>query len=361
MIVLDTEEFADYFNKKIHSFLTTEFFEMRDPDDPYDSLDLFFPSYLLREQKDKCLSTALDLYYWSGDTFKHSLTPFHQYGLYNFLQYVEDYRNDDRQLFDHIYYNNAEDVEAIKKEWGLLNKEDYEEVFTTIKGFRKFMHDIGMMIDLCFDDIDFITFPYLLGNTAVNKMGSVPSELLEDYSDLLPRDIAKHYQQLHEDEGMSLFDDLRHIFDELVHNVKYKSHYKLFWNDKMPLRELDVHTRLEAILMAYFQRSEVVIDREVDIGTGKIDFRLSKYPLEKVLVEVKLASSRDLARGLVKQLAHYMDAEKTYEAYYIVICYTEEEVQESKKLLGLMSEIPNKRIDVKILDASRKITASKLR
>jgi len=362
MIVFDTEEFTDYFNKKIHDFLTTEFIEMRDPDDPYDSVDLFFPDYLLREQKDKCLNAATDLYYWSGDNFKHVLTPFHKYGLYTFLQYVENYRNEDRQQFDNIYYNDLEDVKAIEKEWDLLNKEDYEELFTSIKGFRRFMHDIGMMNDHCFEDIDFVTFPYLLGNAVASEMDSVPSGLAEHYSDLLPQDIAQQYRQLHGNKsGISLFDDLQYILDELSHNVKYKSQYKLFWNDNVPLIEIDTCIRLEAIFLAYFQKTKVIIDREVDIGTGKIDFRLSNNLSEKVLIEVKQGGSQGLLRGLVKQLVHYMDAEKCLEAYYLIVCYTKEEVQKSEKFLSQMPVIPNKRIDVKILDVSHKITASRLR
>lgn len=363
MIVFDTEEFSDYFNQKLHSFLVTEYIEMRDPDDPYDSLDLFFPDYLLREQQEKCLLVATDLYHWSGDNFRHILTPFHQYGLYNFLQYLEDYRNDDRSQFDNIYYNDAEDLELIKKEWNLLNKEDYKELFTTIKGFRKFMHDIGTMIDHCFEDIDFITFPYLLGNASASEMSSVPQGLIHSYSELLPRDIAQYYKQLqgHQNDEISLFHDLRYIINEFSHNVKYKNQYKLFWNDKMPLGELDAHTRIEAILLAYFQKSKVVIDREVDIGTGKIDFRLSKYPSEKVLIEVKLASGRNLLHGLTKQLAHYMDAERCLEAFYLIICYTDDEVRKGEEFLAQLPIMPGRQIDVKILDVRHKTSASKLR
>lgn len=362
MIYFPDINFSEYFNKKIHDFLATEFIEMRDPDDPYDSLNLFFPDYLLRHKKDKYLSIAEDLYHWSGDDFIHKLTPLHQRGLYSFLQHMESYRNDDRQQFDNIYYNDSTDIKAVKQEWNRLNKEEYEILSTTVKGFRRFIHDIGTMIDHCFEDIDFITFPYLLGNAPDEHRVPEVADLANYYSDLLPGDIANEYELLGRNKNNStLLNDVGTALDQIAHNTLYRDHYKLFWDKNIPLNEVNICIRLEPILFAYFQKSGVEIDREVSTGTGRIDFRLRKNPEEVVLLEVKLGNSESLQSSYTKQLVHYMDVEMCLNAYFIIVCRSKDELQKGERFIDNTPNTPGKNIVVKLLDVTHKIPPSKLR
>lgn len=363
MIHFSETDLSDYFNRNIHMFLTTEYIELRDADDPYDSLDLFFPKYMLREQKDKCLSIAEDLYYWSGDNFTHKLTPIHESGLYNFLLRVQEYKSDIGRDFDDIYYNNSDDTKAVKQAWDQLDKESYRDLFTTIKGFRRFIHDIDTMINYCFEDIDFITFPYLLGNAPDDHRTPAIVDLASYYSDLLPIDISKEYEQLGKDSNSSsLFENTGTILDQLSHNVTYRNYYKSFWNkDSEPLGEVDICARLEPILFSYFQGTEVEIDREVDTGIGKIDFRLKRYPTETVLLEIKLGNSKNLLAGYTKQLTHYMEAERCLNAYYVIVCRNHEELKKAEKFVKNRPPLIDRKITIKLLNVAPKISPSKLR
>ncbi|MBG9734939.1 hypothetical protein [Paenibacillus alvei] len=69
---------------------------------------------------------------------------------------------------------------------------------------------------------------------------------------------------------------------------------------------------------AYFYNQEVEITREAALGNGKVDFKLYKNinEDEKVLVEIKRASSSYLKKGYEKQLTDYMRSTKYKNAFY---------------------------------------------
>lgn len=59
---------------------------------------------------------------------------------------------------------------------------------------------------------------------------------------------------------------------------------------------------------AYFHNKYIEITREAMLGNGKVDFKLyrSSSEDEKILIEVKRASSSYLKKGYEKQLTDYM-------------------------------------------------------
>ncbi|HEU0266345.1 MAG TPA: hypothetical protein VFQ70_01850, partial [Candidatus Saccharimonadaceae bacterium] len=147
-MILFPTELSDYYNFIIHTFLTSEYIELRDKQDKYDCLDDFFSEDLLREQPDKCLSVADDLYYWTKDQYPHEMSAFHEFALYNFLHGMSDIQSDEPE-FDKWYYDNDEDRRNIKKMWNNRSKGAWTEIAKTERELAEFAHNVDTMLELC--------------------------------------------------------------------------------------------------------------------------------------------------------------------------------------------------------------------
>jgi hypothetical protein len=356
MIVFDSG-FVEYNNRKIHQLLLVEFFDDFDEELFYDDLEAFFPKHLVRDQREKCAKVLRDLYYWSDDEFKHKLTPFHEVGLYNFLEYINNYRKDDPQLFDHIYYDE-DDEKEVRKIWHKLDKEEW----STINELRLYLKDINNMVEDCFEDIDFITFPYLLGNVVDKESELAPHSLIDFYDELLPEDIRQEYDSLRKNikSNLTLFEQLSKVLGVISHGVQYRGWHKLFWNGSQPKSETEVHICLDLLFDAYFGEAKVDVSREVDTGTGKIDFKFYANSNERVPIEVKLGSSSKIKQGFEKQIVHYMNATECTNAYYVIVCFTNDELAKAKELVKGLQPSKGKVIEIVILDVTLKKSASRL-
>lgn len=356
--------FAEYYNYKINDFLHTEYYDLlrealtHDDCDIEDELVPFFgSSHLRREDPEKCLNIVSDLYNWSSDNLNHRLSYLHLFSLYNFLCYMDDLLDDDEN-FRRIYYGGKDEEAAVDRAWEKYKNNSIEGINTKQK-LKNYLQDIYNMIGDCFEDTDFITFPEIISD-AISKNEDVSIDLVGDFVDLLPQDILQHYREIHH-ERTDLFNNINEVLADIQHNLKYCHEYKLLWVNNKPRKEKDVHNYLGAILSACFRKDQIQIDREVDVGIGRVDFRLLNNSLEKVLIEVKLASNDNLEAGLTKQLAQYMDASKCTQAYYLIFSFTDEDYERALKIIEKFQGSINRNIVVRVFDARQKLAASKLR
>ncbi|HSW98389.1 MAG TPA: hypothetical protein VLF71_00980 [Candidatus Saccharimonadales bacterium] len=359
MIVFNTE-FASYFNKKIHEFLLVEFFDDYRQDYVLESLEWFFPKHLIREQKDKCAVVLEDLFDWTDDEYWHTMTAFHEIGLYRFLDYMRDLR-EDMPEFDSIYYDE-EDQKEVKELWQKFDIEGmFEGSLKKPNDLGEFLHDIGTMQELCFDDADFLMLPilsnsYSIGDHLLEEMLGIN---IDYYKELLPNDIRA---RLEIRQGSSLYNDIKKMLELISKRVSHNGLHKDFWQLGKPRSEPEIQPLLDSLFALYFKTDEHAdISREVDIGTGKIDFKFYKNPKEKVLIEVKFGNSSHLESGLKKQLIHYMEATNYDEAFYLVICHSSDDIRRTKKLYEKnKAQNFGKRIMICVLDVSEKVAPSKL-
>jgi hypothetical protein len=358
MIIFRTE-FAEYFNKKIHDFLRVHYVDVYSEDESGDFVEWLLPKYLIREQKEKCLTTFEELYEWTGDEYWHSMTAFHEMCLYYFLEYIHDLR-DDMPEFDSIYYG-AEDRKEIEALWDKLDiKVMFEGAIKNTKDLAKFLHDINTMQELCFEDTDFLMLPDLsnnrsAGNIVLEKLMGIDFDY---YKELLPRDIRAQYEK--QAIQLSLFDEIWKMLEFTSDRVTYRGFHKSFWHGNEPIKETDIQILLDSLFAAYLKDKGLDISREADLGTGKIDFKFYKNHKEKVLIEVKLGNSlSSVEKGIKYQLPHYMNAAKYEDAFYLVICFTKKDLMKVKKFFE--SYQTNERVVPFIFDASKKTVASKLK
>lgn len=86
MIVFQTSH-QEMYNRIIHNFLDIEVFN--GITDLVDIAEEIVPTYLFREQYQKCLEVLKNLYYWTEDNFTHEMSAFHELMLYKFINYME--------------------------------------------------------------------------------------------------------------------------------------------------------------------------------------------------------------------------------------------------------------------------------
>ncbi|OJV27872.1 MAG: hypothetical protein BGO26_16460 [Actinobacteria bacterium 69-20] len=106
-------------------------------------------------------------------------------------------------------------------------------------------------------------------------------------------------------------------------------------------RPLAGETDVQLFFGVIFFGSEFDVNREVNNGRGPVDFKVSKGAVDKSLIEIKLASNKQLKRNLENQIEVYQKANGTRTTVKMIICYTDADVTKTNavlKDLGLLGE-----------------------
>jgi hypothetical protein len=110
--------------------------------------------------------------------------------------------------------------------------------------------------------------------------------------------ICNHYKNLIEDNGL----------------------WGLLYNDnRKPKHERAAQLLFFGIADSYCTVNDIDLYREINNGRGSVDFKLSRGARDKVIVEVKLTSNKQLTSGFDAQIPIYMKQEKTNKAVYLII------------------------------------------
>ena len=105
--------------------------------------------------------------------------------------------------------------------------------------------------------------------------------------------------------------------------------------------EKSVQLLFYGISDSYCEAFDVDISPELNSGRGNIDFKYSKGYKDRVIVEVKLTSNRQLIHGMKTQIMEYAKAEKTDQLVYLVIDDLKDE-EKIKKLYNEYNKIESK-------------------
>ena len=356
MINFNTDK-NEIYGKIIHSYLDVNIYG--DPDiDVGDVIEEYFPKYLFREQYQRCLQVFEELYEWTNDSFPHDMTAFHEIALYYFLCKMVDLKSDYQENFKSIFYNKKLQQEINKRCKKEFKKSEGELTFSELE---EEYYNPGYICDAIFNDVDFLEVPYLY-NEQKENMPVIASNLginLDYYFEILPMDIQKKYNSKH----ITLTGEVGELFNYLQERINNSSLAELFWEKENPVREKRIHTIIENIMHAYFRGRGVDISREVLIKNGQVDFKLfrSEQKGEKVLIEIKKASSSYLKAGYEKQLTDYINYSGYENAFYLIICFTDKEYQKAINFINNNVYTNNYQmyIDIRILDVRKKNSPSK--
>lgn len=165
-------------------------------------------------------------------------------------------------------------------------------------------------------------------------------------------------------------DDLRRLVDLMLrrfkHFIEQQRGWSLLWagDDEKP--EEAAQLLFLGMAQNYLRHFEVELDREVELGRGPVDFKLSSGSSVRMVIEIKKAHNGKFWNGLDHQLPSYMHSDRCDDGWFVAIRY-----RSTKGSLLRMRELParvrsaaqreGKRIDYTAIDARRPASASNIR
>lgn len=141
----------------------------------------------------------------------------------------------------------------------------------------------------------------------------------------------------------------------LKHVIEDKDGYRIFYiKDKPVQREQD----LQLMFKLTWFRTEYDVNSEVNNGRGPVDAKVSKGKKNANLVEFKLAKNTGLEKNLRNQVKVYEKASDTDKSIKVIMYFNDRELE---KVTRILKELElDKREDIVLIDASPKVSASKV-
>jgi len=130
------------------------------------------------------------------------------------------------------------------------------------------------------------------------------------------------------------------MVDEYRHFVENNAGWRLLWNDNGTRKgERAAQLLFLGIVKHYCQANNIDISREVNIGKGPVDFKVAIGYSFRALLELKLARNTKFWNGLSKQLPAYQRAERVKCGYFIVIVFSESDIQRVKEIQQVIGKV----------------------
>lgn len=152
---------------------------------------------------------------------------------------------------------------------------------------------------------------------------------------------------------------------EFVNYVENNNGWKLLWNDNgIAKKEEAVQLLFLGIVKHYCKANDIDISKEVNIGRGPVDFKVSDGFNLRALLELKLAKNSRFWNGIKIQLPTYMTAERIKTGYFIVVAYNEKDFKRINNIHRITNKVSKKlkyKLQTIIIDASHsRLSASKM-
>jgi hypothetical protein len=130
------------------------------------------------------------------------------------------------------------------------------------------------------------------------------------------------------------YEEAQRKINILKEYIENNEGYKLFYDNKTGER-IKGEKDLQLLFGLVCHKSTIFdVSKEVNMGRGSVDFKISRGSRDKTLVEFKLASNKRLEDNLQKQVEIYQRANNTSFAFKVIIYFTEEEQKKAIKALN---------------------------
>ncbi|WP_052666743.1 hypothetical protein [Nitriliruptor alkaliphilus] len=154
------------------------------------------------------------------------------------------------------------------------------------------------------------------------------------------------------------------VIEHFKHFVEQERGWSLLWNENgSEKREEAAQLLMLGVSRAYCRMHGVEMDREVEMGKGPVDFKLSSGPTLRVLIEVKKLHNGKFWDGLRVQLPTYMKSDKCEQGRLLAVRYRDRgsSTDRIKDVPKYVADVVANGFDVKldIVDARRPKSASK--
>jgi len=124
------------------------------------------------------------------------------------------------------------------------------------------------------------------------------------------------------------------------HYVEMNAGWKLLWNDNGTSKsEKAAQLLFLGIIKHYCKANDIDVSPEPIIGRGPVDFKVSHGYSFRVLLELKLARNTKFWDGLRKQLPTYMEAEGIKHGYFIVVIFSDNDIDKLKGIRQAIQDV----------------------
>ena len=154
------------------------------------------------------------------------------------------------------------------------------------------------------------------------------------------------------------------LIDQYQLFVEQQGGWKLLWNEsKDPKNEEASQLLFKGIAAAHCRANDIVMDREVELGRGPVDFKFSSGYHNRALMEVKKLQNTKFWQSLEAQLPIYMRSDECKHGWFVAIRY--DDGRASTEWLAKLRETISQaettnavRLRYRIIDARPKDSAS---
>lgn len=165
-------------------------------------------------------------------------------------------------------------------------------------------------------------------------------------------------------ELRSFVENLLALFEVFI---EQQGGWKLLWNDNGDEKpEEAAQLALLGMARPYCRAHGVEIDREVNLGRGPVDFKISSGVALRLLIEVKKLHNGDFWNGLDAQLPSYLTSDQTSDGWLLAIRYrtggiSDKRVTELPRRVRAVNQRAGMTIGYTTIDARPKSSASRIK
>jgi hypothetical protein len=168
------------------------------------------------------------------------------------------------------------------------------------------------------------------------------------------------------DDDETFFVIIERVVAEYKHYIEEQRGWKLLWNDDgTEKHEEAAQLAFLGIARSYCRSNNIVVDREVELGRGPVDFKFSNGYQRRALLEIKKLHNGKFWNGLAAQLPSYLHSDQCHDGWFLSIQYRSggtslERLRRLPSVVREVAERTGKNLRLQTLDARPRQSASQL-
>ena len=167
------------------------------------------------------------------------------------------------------------------------------------------------------------------------------------------------------DSDRAFFEVIDRVIEAYRHYIEEEGGWRLLWNDdKSEKHEEATQLLFKGIAQSYCRANNIVLDREVELGRGPVDFKFSNGYQHRAHLEVKKLHNGRFWHGLQAQLPAYLSSDNCPDGWYLAVRYkatgtSTTWARDLPRILKALSDRHRVSIRLKAVDGMPKPSASR--
>lgn len=169
-------------------------------------------------------------------------------------------------------------------------------------------------------------------------------------------------------DGDDFFDVIDLVVTEFKRFIEQQGGWRLLWNDGNLKDKPEEAAQLlfMGIARNYCKANNIVVDREVELGRGPVDFKFSNGYARRALLEIKKLHNGKFWNGLRYQLPSYLESDDCGHGWYVAVRYrnggaSKRWARDLPIIVRETAQRTRKNLRLRVLDATPKESASRIK